>query len=306
MGRCWPPGGEDSAFNTLSSAELYNPNGGTWTATGSLTTAREGHRATLLPNGQVLVAGGNGSSGVLSSAELYDPSSPTWSDVGALNQMRAGQTATLLPIGMVLVAGGIGPTGWLPNAESYNPATGTWTVAGSLHTARSGHTATLLANGKVLVVGGTNSSGYLPTHYGVEQYNTDVGTWAVPPANCTLCHTVPFPAALDSRPAGHLHVERGQHTATLLGNGKVLVAGGQGANGPTNITELYNPATGFWSLWPVTARSCTTCHRAPPTSGAWDTPAGHLHTPRYGHTATLMPDGTGYWSWGVRMPTAIC
>jgi len=294
-GNALATGGFDSLGDPLSSAELYDPNnaGGTWTTTGSLNDSRSHHTATLLANGQVLVAGGNGSSGVLSSAELYDPSSPTWSDVGVMNQMRAGQTATLLPIGMVLVAGGfVGVNGWLPNAESYNPATGTWTVTGSLHTARSGHTATLLANGKVLVVGGTNSSGYLPTHYGVEQYNTDVGTWAVPPASCTLCHTVPFPAALDSRPAGHLHVERGQHTATLLGNGKVLVAGGQTGSSFANATELYNPATGFWSLWPVTARSCTTCHTAPPTSGAWDTPAGHLHTPRYGHTATLMPDGT--------------
>ncbi len=286
---------------SLASAEVFDPNeaGGTWTTTGPLAHSRTHHTATLLANGQVLVVAGYepNAFGVpvpLSSAELYDPSEPMWwtTGVGALNQMRGGQTATLLPFGTVLVAGGLGPTGWLPNAESYDPATWTWTVTGSLHTARSGHTATLLANGQVLVVGGTNSGGYLPTHYGVEQYNPDNGAWTVPPASCTLCHTAPFPAALDSRPTGHLHVERSQHTATLLGTGKMLVAGGQGTNGATNITELYNPATGFWSLWPVTARSCTTCHTTPPTSGAWDTPAGHLHTPRYGHTATLMPDGT--------------
>jgi hypothetical protein len=292
-------GGEDSSFNTLSSGELYDPNnaGGSWTTTGSLNDSRFQHTATLLANGQVVIVGGSESGiGPLSSAELYDPSSPTWSDVGALNQMRGGQTATLLPFGTALVVGGLGPTGWLPNAETYDPATWTWTVTGSLHTARSGHTATLLANGRVLVVGGTNSGGWLPTHYGVEQYNPDNGAWTVPPASCSLCHPAssPFPPALDSRATGHLHVERSQHTATLLGTGKVLVTGGQCANGTTttNITELFDPTTGFWSLWPVLGRNCKSCHLAPPTSDAWDLPAGHLHTPRYGHTATLMPDGT--------------
>jgi hypothetical protein len=148
----------------------------------------------------------------------------------------------------------------------------------------------LLANGRVLAVGGTNGSGYLPTHYGVEQYDPVAKTWASP-ASCGTCHGSPPPAALDSRPTGHLHVERCQHTATLLSNGKVLVAGGETSNGPTNITELFDPATGTWSLWPVVGRTCTTCHTDPP-SDASDKPAGHLHTPRYGHTATLMPDGT--------------
>jgi len=283
----------------LSSAELYNPydGGGTWaTSSGSLLDARDSHTATLLANGQVLIVGGyQAGIGPLSSAELYDPSSPSWwtSGIGMMSTLRGGQTATLLPDGTVLVTGGLGPTGWLPTVELYDPATWIWALTGPLHTARSSHTATLLANGRVLAVGGTNGSGYLPTHYGVEQYNPVAGTWTVPPASCNLCHppNSPPPAALDSRPTGHLHVERCQHTATLLSNGKVLVAGGETSNGPTNITELFDPATGTWSLWPVVGRTCTTCHTDPP-SDASDKPAGHLHTPRYGHTATLMPDGT--------------
>ena len=111
------------------------------------------HTATLLPNGKVLVAGGN-NSGILTSAELYDPASGSWSATGSLNTARYQHTATLLPNGKVLVAGGI-MAALLParNCTTQPAGAGLPQAASTPH---ASHTATLLPNGKVLVAGGDN------------------------------------------------------------------------------------------------------------------------------------------------------
>src|SRR5919109_3635066 len=129
---------------TLVSAQAV---GASWSYTGNLNTAREYHTATLLPNGKVLVAGGDNGKQLLNSAELYDPATGAWSSTGNLNAARALHTATLLPNGKVLVAGGAYN---LNSAELYDPVTGSWSSTGNLNTARFVHTATLLPNGRVL------------------------------------------------------------------------------------------------------------------------------------------------------------
>src|SRR4029079_5211934 len=100
--------------------------------TGSLVTARANHTATLLPNGNVLVAGGYYAGGILASAELYDPASGTWSATARLHNGRERHAANLLPNAKVLVLGGYYRTLTLSSVELYDPASGTWTPTGAL------------------------------------------------------------------------------------------------------------------------------------------------------------------------------
>src|SRR5262249_37285239 len=208
---------------------LYDPASGTWTVTGSLSTARYPHTATLLSNGMVLVAGGIASA----SAELYDPASGTWTVTGSLNTARVDHTATLLPNGMVLVAGGFDTTFIASaSAELYDPASGTWAATGNLNAARAFHTATLLPNGMVLVTGGEDGptfTTFTPSDIlsFAELYDPASGTWT-------------FMGSLNSR--------RADHTATLLPNGMVLVAAGVSLIDLLTRAEPYHPACGTWTI----------------------------------------------------------
>ena len=102
----------------------------TWSATGSMVTARDSHTSTLLLNGKVLVAGGASSGVPLASAELFDPATGTFSPTGPMGTTRFNHIAALLPNGKVLVAGGTNSSGSpLATAELYDPAAGTFTAA---------------------------------------------------------------------------------------------------------------------------------------------------------------------------------
>jgi hypothetical protein len=220
--------------------------------TGSMSSARSDHTATLLPDGTVLVTGGLDVSTLLASAELFNPATGTFaSSKGSMGTARAGHTATLLNDGTVLVIGGINGSSALATAELFDPTSGMFTpTKGNMNTPRGNHTATLLKDGRVLVTGGSDGNGELAT---AELFDPTTGMFTLT--------------------TGSMETKRSNHTATLLSNGNVLVTGG-------NVPAV-NP----------NARVSPTAELFDPTAGIF-TPTGSMTSPRAYQTATLLNDGT--------------
>jgi len=255
---------------------------------------RTQHTATLLPDGTVLVVGGaepQFPSADVASAEVYDPMRRTWTATVDMVTPRYAHTATLLPDGTVLVVGGIdsiiygGGSSKLASAELYDPTGGTWTSTGRMIDVRYGHTATLLGDGRVLVAGGYDPFGSGGSLASAELYDPTSGTWT---------------------PTGNMNEPSGLHTATLLLDGTVLVAGF------TSFAELYDPRTGTWTttgnmVEPRDLHTATllldgkvlvvggdpgrSAELYDPSTGQWSATGTTLQV-RMGHTATLLPDGS--------------
>jgi hypothetical protein len=260
---------------SLSSAELFNPAKGRWRLTGSMSAARVFDTATLLPNGEVLVAGGapalNGN--CVATAELFNPATGQFSPTGSMTTPRCSHSAVLLANGQVLVAGGddVTDSNSLASAELFNPATGTWQAIGSLNVARDGQLSALLQNGKVLVAGGRDRvNGNFTDLASAEIFDPSQGKWSLT-ASLSTPDGTPFGSLLANgdvlvarfaffTPAtgtwtntGLFPAAREGTTATLLGTGNVLLTGfrqvcrGCGFK-PSNAAVLYESATNTYAF----------------------------------------------------------
>lgn len=275
-GRVLVVGGRNSSGVALSSAQIYNPATGAWTAASSLATPRFGHVAVMLQNGRVLVAGGQNSGGYLRDTVIFNPVTGQWASGPLLNTARAGATATLLPTtaspapeapaasqfivspappadARVLIAGGENSGRTLASAELFNPAAnggaGAWNNTASMTTPRRDHTATLAPGGFVVITGGRNGSTPLKS---VEMYfpnNSPSPIW--------------FPTT-------NMSVARYAHTATALENGRVLVVGGHNGTNYLSDAALFDPKKRTWEA------------------------ARNLNTARRSHSTTLLASGKVY------------
>jgi Galactose oxidase, central domain len=223
--------------------ELFDPTSGQSTQSGYPSgppvTARVGNAAVQLADGRVLLLGGE-SNGATATTEIFDPTTQTYSTTGSMMRPRGIQlTATLLTDGRVLVAGGSGVDQPDTTAELYDPTTGTFTETGPMSLPRSGHTATILPDGRVLFTGGYTApdAGGILTNNGIDYLapNGDV----YDPATGTFT------------PTGPMQLPRFFHVAALLRDGRVLIAGGNGADylaeGVADA-EIFDPATNQFSV----------------------------------------------------------
>ncbi len=207
-------------FGTRS-CEIYDTTSKMWGMADSLNYERSfGETATLLNNGNVLVAGGYylalGDIQNLNSCEIFNVNTGKWQVTDSLKLARDFHTATKLLDGRVLITGGFNRTQkTLKDCELYDPNTGKWSEAASLNIARHYHTATLLPDGKVLVTGGENDS--TPAGKSCELYDPVQNKWTI----------------VQPLLASHAY-----HSAILLKSGLLLLLGG-GVN--TNVWELYDP-----------------------------------------------------------------
>lgn len=204
--------------------EYYVPGRG-FTPGPDMVQARQGHSATLLADGRVLIVGGWASEGTpaLHSAEVYEPESGQFRSVGSLSVGRGGHTSAALLDGRVLIAGGDTDT-----AELFDPERDEFVAAASMPEPRFAAPAITLSDGRVLVVGGRDSYGRAVAS--ALLYDPKSDSW---------------------QPTGSMSTPRDKHELAPLPDGRILVMGGTPDDRELlATTEIYDPETGEFEPGP--------------------------------------------------------
>jgi|GEM_PF-5856003 len=274
---------------TLGSAEVFDPETRRFRAVGALQQPRSGHTATALPDGRILITGGTPDFRKgLSTVEAYDPASETFSRIGQLEESRLAHTATLLDDGRLLVTGGFTKGNVprpKPSAELFDPVTGTSTSIDSMSKARMIHTAARLEDGRAVIIGGIGRSpgpertmevydpgrqrflrprklaGRPSRHEALRLADGRVFVTAASGGAILIAPDARSSELVAGRPR-----VRGEETATLLADGRVVVFAGNGRE-PARV-DLFDPATDTFQ------------------------PAGPMRQAREAHEAIRLPDGT--------------
>jgi RHS repeat-associated protein len=188
-----------------------------------VSSPQTGETRTLLPDGRLLIAGGQDSAGQISAtAAIEDQDTGTTVPLSPLNFARAWHSATVLPDGKILILGGIGVNGAVVSqAELFDPNAGTFQALESgAPQPRAFHTATLLTDGHVWIAGGASATGR--NLGGTELW--DPRQKAVATASVRLGRT------------------RHNHSAALLADGRVLLWGGKDdQSNPLSDGEIFDP-----------------------------------------------------------------
>ncbi len=208
--------------STMINAQNY----GSWTEIDSMNIARVGHAMVVLPNGNILVSGSEADS-IQSSAEIYDISTGNWRYTNPMNVPRAYHNLVLLKTGKVLAIGGFRER----SCELFDPVTEAWSMTDSIPTFRqSGQTVTKLIDGRILVTGGMY---------------VDTTTWNIVFLNKADIYDLNTNKWTGANP---MYLSRYAHTATLLNDGSVLIAGGSTEDFETNESEIYDPILNQWEI----------------------------------------------------------
>ncbi|HEX5137159.1 MAG TPA: Ig-like domain-containing protein [Planctomycetota bacterium] len=165
-GRVLLAGGEFSSFPFLpvATCEIFDPAAGTFASAASLQAARSFAHAVRLPDGRVLLTGGQGLANdgvtfiIRADAEIYDPLADTWTLVPSrMEAGRAGHFSAATPAGDAIIIGG---TSGIPSATLWREDTGSFSLQlGTPFFAHVFGAGTVLSDGRPFVASGVGSQG---------------------------------------------------------------------------------------------------------------------------------------------------